>query len=154
MQLTVFTDASLRILMHLARQEPGALTTTAELSELYNVPFNYLNKAVSLLSRSGWVKSSRGRGGGLKLGMAPEEIVVGVVVRSTEPDTPLVDCPSCPLHFNCELQRALSEAAQAFYAVLDRYTLADLARNTMTLGALPAGSAWTAVAPAPTCLPD
>ncbi|GGO29971.1 Rrf2 family transcriptional regulator [Deinococcus humi] len=154
MQLTLFTDASLRILMHLARQDAEAVTTTAELSQLYNVPFNHLNKAVGLLSRAGWVRSSRGRGGGLKLGMPAGEIILGTVVRTTEPRTPLVNCPACPLRFNCELQRALSEAIQAFYGVLDRYTLDDLARNTMLLGAPLPADAWATVPHAPPCVPE
>ncbi|UQN08154.1 Rrf2 family transcriptional regulator [Deinococcus sp. QL22] len=154
MQLTLFTDASLRILIHLARQAPATVTTTAELAQMYNVPFNHLNKAVTLLSREGWVRAVRGRGGGLKLGIPAAEIIVGTVVRTTEPGIPLVDCPSCPLRFNCELQRALSEALQAFYGVLDRYTLADLAQNTMLLGAPPSAEAWAPVTPAPPCAPE
>lgn len=135
MQLTRFTDASLRVLMHLARQS-GVLATTSDIAQLYGVPFNHLIKAVNHLSRSGWVQGSRGRGGGLKLAVPASEIVLGAVVRSTEPTMAVIECftPACPLRLNCELQRALHSATQAFYQVLDQYTLADLAQNTSLLG--------------------
>ncbi|MVN88221.1 Rrf2 family transcriptional regulator [Deinococcus sp. HMF7620] len=151
MQLTLFTDASLRILMHLARQPANQLATTAELAQLYHVPFNHLNKAAGFLSRAGWVQASRGRGGGLKLAVPATEIILGAVVRATEPQTPLVNCPTCPLQGHCELQRALSEATRAFYAVLDRYTLDDLARGTMTL-LMPASQGdWRGAGPKTLC---
>lgn len=136
MQLTRFSDASLRILMHLARLQPGVLATTSDISQLYGVPFNHLIKAVNHLSRSGWIQGSRGRGGGLKLAVPASEIVLGTVVRSTEPTMAVIECftPACPLRLNCELQRALHTASQAFYSVLDQYTLADLAQHTSLLG--------------------
>ncbi|MBB6017728.1 RrF2 family transcriptional regulator [Deinococcus radiopugnans] len=135
MQLTRFTDVSLRVLMHLARLAPGQSATTQELATLYNVPYNHLNKAVHHLSKAGWVAASRGRGGGLRLAAAPGELRVGTVVRSTEPPGDVIDCVSqaCPLRFDCALKRALDTAKQAFYTTLDGYTLADVAGSPALL---------------------
>ena len=59
------------------------------------------------------------------------EITVGVVVRATETDFSLVECfdvttNQCRLSSHCRLQNVLGESIQSFFAVLDRYTLADL----------------------------
>ena len=70
---------------------------------------------------------------------------VGAVVRRTEPDMDVVPClgdaGACAIGGACVLQTAMAEATAAFLAVLDRYTLADLAaprRRLATLLGLPA----------------
>ncbi|MDP9766598.1 RrF2 family transcriptional regulator [Deinococcus enclensis] len=136
MQLTRFTDAALRVLMHLAQLPPGAHATTPELAERYNVPYNHLNKAVHHLSKAGWITATRGRGGGLRLAVPPHELRIGTVVRSTEPPGEIIDChaQACPLAPDCLMKHALDDAQRAFSARLDSYTLADVARgNVLTL---------------------
>jgi Rrf2 family nitric oxide-sensitive transcriptional repressor len=67
-------------------------------------------------------------------------VVLGRVVRLTEGvDTP-AECfgeePTagrCCIEPVCRLRPVLHEAVEAFYAVLDHYTLADLARNRQAL---------------------
>ena len=77
----------------------------------------------------GLIRTTRGRGGGLRLGKPAADIVVGAVVRQTEDDLALVECfasGACAITAPCRLRRALGEALGAFLAVLDGYTLADL----------------------------
>ncbi|MCD0155915.1 MULTISPECIES: RrF2 family transcriptional regulator [unclassified Deinococcus] len=133
MQLTRFTDAALRVLMHLAQLPPGAHATTPDLATQYNVPYNHLNKAVHHLSKAGWITATRGRGGGLRLAVAPQDLRIGAVVRSTEPPGEIIDCDTqpCPLAGACLMKRALEDARQAFYDRLDSYTLADVARRPL-----------------------
>ena len=81
----------------------------------------------------------RGRSGGLKLALPPEEIVIGDVVRFTEKSLALVECfdtqngGSCRISPVCELARVMDEALRSFLGVLDRYTLADIARRRTAL---------------------
>ena len=42
----------------------------------------------------------------------------------------------CPLVTSCGLNQALAEALDAFFGVLDRYTLADLTNNERNLHVL------------------
>ncbi len=135
MQLTRFTDAALRVLMHLAQLPPGQHATTQDLARQYNVPYNHLNKAVHHLSKAGWITATRGRGGGLRLAVPPHDLRIGIVVRSTEPSAEIIDChtQTCPLAPGCLMKHALDDAQRAFYARLDTYTLADVARGTMLL---------------------
>ncbi len=83
------------------------------------------------MTRAGYLSAVRGRSGGLRLGMPPDRIVLGDVIRTTEPDFALVECfatgNQCVITKCCKLQGVLDEALQAFLAVLDRKTLASIA---------------------------
>ena len=98
-------------------------------------------KVVNDLARSGYIESVRGRGGGIRLGRAPEEINIGTLVRHTEGGFDLVDCASCVIAPACSLTGVLKEALCAFLAVLDRYSLADLMDKRRDMGLLLAGTA-------------
>ncbi len=137
MRLTVYTDFSLRVLIFLALKGDG-LATIAEVAEAYAISKNHLMKVAHQLGLAGYVATVRGKGGGLRLARKPEEIVLGDVVRSTEPDMALVPCfepagAACKIYCGCVLRGALVEARDAFLATLDRYTLADLARQRAPL---------------------
>lgn len=128
MRLTRFTDYALRTLIYLGLHEPRQ-SSIAEIARAYDISESHLTKVVHQLGRLGLVRTTRGRGGGLRLGRPPGEIVVGAVVRQTEDDLALVECFSsgaCAITAPCRLRRVFGEALAAFLAVLDRYTLADL----------------------------
>lgn len=143
MRLTQYTDYSLRVLIYLGLQ-PDRRCTIREISEAYSISRNHLMKVVQQLAAEGFVESSRGVGGGLRLACAPDRLVVGKVVKAMEPDLGLVECMRpdnhCVITEACRLAGILGEARQAFVAVLDRYTLADMidtgrgARLTELLG--------------------
>lgn len=137
MRLTAFTDYSLRVLMYLASR-PGERATIAQIAAAFQVSENHLVKVVHHLGKQGWLHNVRGKGGGMELAHAPADIVVGHVVRSTEGASVLAECfepggGECCIDRNCRLRGVLSEAEQAFYAVLDRTTLADVVRNRTQL---------------------
>lgn len=125
MKLTLFTDYAMRVLLYLALR-PDRLCSIGEIAQSYGISRNHLMKVVNQLVRAGYVISHRGRAGGIRLGMAPEEINVGALIRYTEEDLVPVDCSACVIAPACGLTGALGEAMAAFLAVLDRYTLADM----------------------------
>lgn len=125
MKLKSYTDYALRVLMHLAAQ-PDRLASISEIARTYRISHNHLMKVVHDLRKEGFLDSVRGRSGGVKLGRPAEQISVGDVVRRTEGTFDLVDCGSCVIAPACSLTAALHEARQAFMAVLDGYSLADL----------------------------
>lgn len=140
MKLSAFTDYSLRLLMYLAA-DPGRRATIAEVAQAFDIPENHLTKVAHGLGRAGWLANTRGKGGGLALALGPEHIVVGKVVRHTERgDVPAAcfaaNARPCPVAAGCRLQGVLGEAVAAFYAVLDRCTLADLVRQPRALSQL------------------
>jgi Rrf2 family nitric oxide-sensitive transcriptional repressor len=137
MKLTSFTDYSLRVLIYLAC-EPGRRATIAEIAAAFEVSENHLTKVVHFLGQAGWLVTVRGKGGGMGLAREAGEIVVGEVVRQTEGVDLPAECfdkagNTCTIARVCRLHGVLQEAADAFHAVLDRYTLADLVHNRATL---------------------
>lgn len=156
MKLTAFTDYSLRVLMFLAA-DPVRRATIAEVATAFGVSESHLTKVVYFLGRRGWIATYRGKGGGMGLARPAHEIVLGQVVRDTEGESALVECfqadgGHCAMRSCCTLKGVLDEAARAYYAVLDRRTLADvtpspralahvlhLQRAPVQAGRLPAG---------------
>jgi Rrf2 family nitric oxide-sensitive transcriptional repressor len=140
MRLTVYTDFSLRVLMYVALH-PERRPTIAEISASYGISRNHVMKVVYQLGVAGYIETVRGQKGGMRLARPPQEIILGEVVRRTEPDMALVPCfesPSaaCVIAPVCTLQQALRSARDAFLAVLDGYSLADLTDNRDALRAL------------------
>jgi Rrf2 family nitric oxide-sensitive transcriptional repressor len=132
MQLTRFTDLSMRVLIYLAWQPDGVTSNIAAIARAYSVPENHLVKVVHHLGKIGVVKTTRGRNGGIRLAKSREEIRIGEIVRLTEPGFDLVDCDGpqpCPLRGGCRLKTVLDEAAGSFLRHLDQYTLADMTRG-------------------------
>lgn len=136
MQLTSHTDYSLRVLMYLAAR--NAPSTISEIAETYKISRNHLVKVVHELGKHGYLRTERGRGGGISLARAAKEIRIGDVVRAMEPNFHIVECfdPErnvCVITPQCALKHALSSANSAFMKVLDGYTLADVTRNRTAL---------------------
>lgn len=133
MQLTQFTDLSLRLLIYLARLPEPGMATISEIAEYYQISRNHLVKVTNSLANQGFIMTTRGKGGGIQLARPAYTIGVGEVVRLTELNMNLVECfnaptNQCRLTRNCFLKATLYEAQRAFMAVLDKYTLADAAR--------------------------
>ena len=135
MHLTRYTDYSLRVLLYLGTHEER-VCSVSEIARAYDISQNHLMKVVHNLGRAGYVKSVRGRLGGVRLAQACEEINIGAVVRSMEEDLQLVDCGSCLIAPACGLTSALNKALYAFMTVLDGYTLADLMKQRGKLARL------------------
>ena len=130
MQLTRFSDISLRLLLYLASRDAASPTVTARASAtLFAVPYTHMVKVVHLLGQHHLIITTKGKGGGLKLGRSANTIRIGEVLRITEPEKAVIDCftQPCPLRFDCLLKHALDDALEAFYKHLDQFTLADLA---------------------------
>jgi Rrf2 family nitric oxide-sensitive transcriptional repressor len=125
MRLTRYTDYAMRVLLYLGAR-PERRCSIGEIAGAYGISQNHLMKVVNDLARAGYVASTRGRAGGIRLARAADEINVGEVVRHTEEGFDLADCANCFIAPACGLTGALAEALGAFMAVLDRYTLADL----------------------------
>jgi Rrf2 family nitric oxide-sensitive transcriptional repressor len=130
MRLTTLTDFSLRMLIQLALR-PSGRATIADVAQAYGVSENHLMKVAHQLGQTGLVRTLRGRGGGLELARPAAEITAGEVVRRMEPDMALAPCfagADCAILPACRLKHALHAAREAFLAVLDATTLADLAQ--------------------------
>ena len=138
MRLTTFTDYSLRVMMYVAAHPEGR-ATIAEIARSYDISEHHLTKVVHFLGKEGYLENLRGRGGGLRLARAPAAINVGDVVKLTEGGDVPAECferesNCCAITADCKLKFALSDAVDAFYAALRRYTLEDVVKNRKALG--------------------
>jgi Rrf2 family nitric oxide-sensitive transcriptional repressor len=136
MRLTVLSDYSLRVLMYLGAQ-PDRRATIEEIAEAYGISENHLMKVVHRLGQLGYIETHRGRGGGLRLGKPAPTITLGEVLRAVEEDFDLVECfgagDSCRITKVCQLKRVLHIALEAYFKVLDDWTLADIVANRKAL---------------------
>ena len=132
MRLTQWTDFTLRVLMYCAAsQERTQPVTISEIADSHGISRSHLTKIVQELGARGWLETTRGRGGGVRLLKPASDICLGDVVRATETDFAMVECfdPAsnrCRLSTHCRLKGVLHQATQSYLAVLDGITLADL----------------------------
>ncbi|SFE71684.1 Rrf2 family transcriptional regulator [Alteribacillus iranensis] len=138
MQLTSYTDYSLRVLIYLNTIPRTDLSSVKKISETYRISYNHLTKVVHELAKLGLVESIKGRNGGIRLAKDPADINIGWVVRQTEDNLSLVECfdetnSACVLTGHCRLRGVLKEALNAYLTVLDSYTLEDLTTNQSIL---------------------
>ena len=127
MQLSRFTDYSVRVLLYSAAN-PERLVTLSEISQFYNISLEHLRKVVHNLGKLGYLKTHRGKKGGMQLNLAPCDINIGELIANVEGEGALIDCmgQSCNVASLCGLAPALNKAKQAFYAELKTYTLHDM----------------------------
>jgi Rrf2 family transcriptional regulator, nitric oxide-sensitive transcriptional repressor len=139
MRLTLNTDYSLRVLIHVGLCG-DELTTINDIAQSFGISKQHLMKVVSVLSQNGYLETVRGRNGGIRLMREPRHINIGQVVRDTENRLGVIGCLErrgyCPIERACVLRSALQDATQAFLAVLDAYTLADLIKPRRALSSL------------------
>ena len=136
MRLTKFTDYSVRVLMY-AALHADRLVTIEETADANAISRAHVKKVVLLLSRQGYLRGQRGRGGGFTLARPPEDINLGALIRQTEPDFRLVECMGpdndCQLAPYCRLPPLMKTALAAFIKVFDAHSLADAIRGKVAL---------------------
>lgn len=133
-QLTAYTDYSMRVLIYLGVQPENKRSNIKEISDTYNISNHHLSKVVYELGKSGLIKTIRGRNGGIMLAKDPADINIGALIRHTEAPLHLVECfdeenNMCKITSACRLKGILNQALAAYLTVLDSYTLEDLLVN-------------------------
>lgn len=136
MYLTRHADYTMRLLIHLAVQ-PDGTATIQEIAANYGISRNHLMKVAHHAVQAGYVKGLRGRAGGLGLAKEPRDINIGQVLRSVE-DWTTVECfdrseNSCRITRGCGLRPILKEALDAYFSVLDGYSVADVVERKTLL---------------------
>lgn len=140
MRLTLQTDYALRMLVYLAVHHAQPCRVT-DVATAYGISRNHLLKVALKLGRLGYLTTVRGRSGGIALAHRPEDVNLGDVVRQMEDDFALMECMRhdgglCAISPACRLKGIVGRALEAFLAVFDGFTLADIARNRAELAGL------------------
>jgi Rrf2 family transcriptional regulator, iron-responsive regulator len=134
MRLTKQTNYAVRMLMYCASADEGSLSRVSEIAKAYGVSELFLFKILQPLVEAGLMETVRGRKGGVRLARLASDITLYDVVRVTEDSFAMAECfendaAECPLMESCALNAALYKALNAFFAVLQDYTIADLVQN-------------------------
>lgn len=137
MRLTRQSNYAIRALIYCAVNGPG-LSRVADIARAHGISELFLFKLIKPLVENGLVETVRGRRGGIRLGRPADEITLLDVIRLTEENFAMAECfeggdISCPLVDACDLNGALHEALDAFFGVLESYTIADLAGKRRSL---------------------
>lgn len=130
MQLSKFTDYAFRALIYLAKNYEENATVDI-LAERLEISSHHLKKVINKLAKTEYIISSKGRNGGLKLGMDPAEINLGKVLLLTEENLSLVECMgesgTCPLlSKECKLKGIICKSLNVFVNEMAQYTLKDI----------------------------
>lgn len=129
------TKYALNALVELARTREEGTMSAAVLAARAGVPVKFLEAILSDLNRAGIVESKRGRYGGHRLRLSPQEVHMAEVVRLFDGAIGLVPCVTynyyerceeCPDEYICGLRDVFQEIRDTSVALLKQATLADV----------------------------
>ena len=114
-----------------------------EIAELQSVPYDYLAKIFTRLSKAGLVRSIEGKGGGFQLAKPAEHITVLDVVNAIDGDKRIFECreirqrlavfeehpPEWACEGICGVRSVMDMAQQRMEEALGQHTILDLARK-------------------------
>jgi len=129
LNLSKFSDYAFRILIYLAKNQ-DKICTVEELATNLQISEHHLKKIVHRLGKTEYVISTKGRNGGLKLGMEPKDINLGKILIITEESINVSECFSSAKHTcstsKCRLKAILSSSISSFVNEFSKYTLEDI----------------------------
>ena len=135
MRISKKTDYALRALFTLVDHYGGQPIPIRELARRNDAPKRFLEQIMLALKSQGWVDSSAGIRGGYFLAKNPAKITMGEVVRHFDGILAPIDCVSvtgyqrCSQESVCRFRRVFFEARNYVASLMDRTTLAEVARG-------------------------
>ena len=131
LKVSTKSQYGLRAMVYLARCREK-ICPLKLISEKEGISFDYLEKIISKLEKTGLVKSKKGVQGGYSLGRQASRIKIGEIIRALEGNTPLVKCMAgdkryrCPLEKKCLTKSFWGKIQKSLNSALNSITLADL----------------------------
>jgi Rrf2 family protein len=135
MQVSKKTDYALRALFTLVEHYKGTPIPIRELARRNDIPKRFLEQIMLALKAEGWVESLAGMRGGYVLAKNPSKITMGEVVRHFDGILAPIACVSlsgykrCSQEPVCRFRRVFFDIRNYVTAVMDRSTLAEVARG-------------------------
>jgi len=135
MRLSNMADYAVVTMSAAARHCGGARTSATELAEETGIALPTVQKLVSLLSKAGLVKSSRGAGGGIQLTRPAAAITLADIVEAIEGPIAMTNCVAdaaqeCALEDSCTVKPHWTPVNSAIRSALDNVSLDSLARGS------------------------
>jgi Rrf2 family protein len=138
------TKYGLKALCLLARESLSGPMLVADIADRERIPKKFLEAILLDLKHTGIVQSKKGKGGGYMLGRSPDRIRVGDIVRVLNGPLALIGCVSetayhpcaeCVDEPTCAVRLLMKDVRDATANILDRRTLAEVARDVHVAGA-------------------
>lgn len=124
---------ALRVLIDMAEHQANGYVPLKEVAERQEISEKYLESIVKTLVQDGVLAGLRGKGGGYRLSVSPEQCSVGRILRITEGTLAPVACleaksPPCDRAASCRTLSMWQGLNTMINQYLDSYTIADLMR--------------------------
>ena len=122
---------ALRIMVDVAQHDGEMPVSVREIAQRQDISGKYMEQIISVLTRSGLLRSIRGAQGGYHLAKSPEQITVGMILRAAEGSLAPVSCLDedinhCEHAGRCTTLTVWERLKEAIDNVVDNTTLADL----------------------------
>ena len=124
---------ALRTLIDMAEHQSDGYLPLKDIAVRQEISEKYLESIVKILVAGGLVTGVRGKGGGYRLSKAPEQILVGDVLRLSEGSLVPVTCleetsTPCPRMVQCRTLPFWTGLQKVIDDYIDSYTVSDLIR--------------------------
>jgi len=133
MLMSMQTDYALRVLLDIATNWRDAGVATRQLAERQHVPRVFLTKIVAQLASNGYLRTQRGKGGGVMLGKKPTQINLLEVVEMFEGRLRATACTAsehfCFFGGKCAIRDLWLGGEERLRDYLAGMTLADLVES-------------------------
>ena len=131
--ITKKAEYAIIALADLAMLQPGQKTTTREIVERRKLPPNLVAQLLATIRRTGWIKSTRGAGGGVLLCTDPGQITLRDVIELIDGPVKITRCllqsMPCGNRSSCPLRDVWQKAQSEMLQVLENTTIQELARE-------------------------
>lgn len=129
MNFSKTTSYSINILAFMAQNSERKMSA-GSLHDKLNIPYSYLRKVLSDLSKSGFITGSVGRSGGFILSKKTNQIYLTDIISATEGLESFERCimgfTSCPFRIPCPMHSIWSDARTSMLNTLKSTALSDL----------------------------
>ena len=119
-----------RLILDLAEHYGQGFIQLHEIADRQGISLKYLEQMIIPLRKAGYVKSTRGAGGGYKLAKPPEKISVGEIVTLLEGSDQITECSArpetCERSEECLTRSLWIESASSMYGRLNSVTLSNV----------------------------
>ncbi|HVP52296.1 MAG TPA: Rrf2 family transcriptional regulator [Terriglobales bacterium] len=142
--ISTTSQYALRALIHIASLPSGTTVLSQDLADATLVPRNYLSKVLLALRNAGFLRSTRGAGGGYRLNKPADHIylidVVELFEGSKAKPTCLLNNRPCSDETPCSAHRVWRELSMVYNGFLVTTTLATVAGVTSSSAFIPEAS--------------
>ena len=139
MKLSKKGEYGLKALLALASIHDERTLSLRNISRQDKIPYKFLEQIMTLLKKTGFVQSTKGKYGGYSLSRPPEKITLGDVIRTVEgPLSPVGTVSEIKKKIRSEeqhpgLYHVLLDVRNAVAEILDHKTLADVCKKSREL---------------------